>query len=150
MKYSKCLYLKLTEKVAQYIQKIQLHLEYFQNLILMIEEIVLKLSLFNLKPLGKNLHFTLRSDLLLSLSLLWNDPHARVIPSSAFYNLSDLLITISLYFLMSFVHVGLDHITIHIFTILMSLLQSQLWLSHLASDLLAVRLFLYQDMTDLQ
>ena len=105
---------------------------------------------FNLKPLGKNLHFTLRSDLLLSLSLLWNDPHARVIPSSAFYNLSDLLITISLYFLMSFVHVGLDHITIHIFTILMSLLQSQLWLSHLASDLLAVRLFLYQDMTDLQ
>ena len=42
---------------------------------------------FNLKPLGKNLHFTLRSDPLLSLSLLWDDPHARVIPSSAFYNL---------------------------------------------------------------
>ena len=41
-------------------------------------------------PLGdKNLHFSLRSDLLLSLSLLWDDPHARVIPSpsSIFYNL---------------------------------------------------------------
>lgn len=35
------------------------------------------------------MHLSLRTDLLLSLSLLWDDPHASVIqiPSSLFYNL---------------------------------------------------------------